>query len=98
LFATTQSAYDEAVKDVFGVLDRLEQRLAKQRYLSGSNITEADWCLFTTLICFDAVYAVHFKCNLKCLRDYPALTDYLRDLYQQPGIADTVNINYIKVH
>ncbi|MCG8312940.1 MAG: glutathione S-transferase family protein [Pseudomonadales bacterium] len=97
-FATTQDAYSEAVANVFGVLDQLEQRLSDQRYLLGSHITEADWRLFTTLIRFDAVYVGHFKCNLKRLADYPAISNYVRDLYQQPGIADTVNIDYIKAH
>ena len=97
-FATTQEAYDEAVTDVFDVLDKLEQRLSQQRYLTGSHITEADWRLFTTLIRFDAVYVGHFKCNRKRIMDYPALSNYVRDLYQQPGIAETVNIDYIKAH
>lgn len=97
-FATTQASYDEAVKGIFDVLDQLEQRLSKQRYLTGHHISEADWRLFTTLIRFDAVYVGHFKCNLKRIRDYPALANYLRDLYQQPGIAATVDIDYIKAH
>ena len=97
-FATTQAAYDEAVTNVFNVLDQLEQRLASQRYLVGAQITEADWRLFTTLIRFDAVYVGHFKCNKKRIVDYPALSNYLRDLYQQPGIAETVDIDYIKAH
>lgn len=97
-FATTQDAYSEAVANVFKVLDQLEQRLRDQRYLVDSQITEADWRLFTTLIRFDAVYVGHFKCNLKRLADYPAISNYVRDLYQQPGIAGTVNIDYIKAH
>lgn len=97
-FATTQTAYEDAVKGVFDVLDTLEQRLTTQRYLSGSDITEADWRLFTTLIRFDAVYVGHFKCNLKRIADYPSLSNYLRDLYQEPGIAATVDIDYIKAH
>lgn len=97
-FATSQAAYDEAVIAVFRVLEQLEQRLGTQRYLLGSQITEADWRLFTTLVRFDAVYVGHFKCNLKRLADYPALSNYLRDLYQMPGIAETVNINHIKGH
>ena len=97
-FSTTQSAYEEAVSNVFRVLDILEQRLSRQRYLLGSKISEADWRLFTTLVRFDAVYVGHFKCNLKRIADYPALSNYLRDLYQQPGIAETVNIDVIKAH
>lgn len=97
-FATTQAAYDEAVVALFDTLEVLEQRLSSKRYLTGSDITEADWRLFTTLIRFDAVYVGHFKCNLKRIQDYPALLNYLRDLYQQPGIADTVDIDYIKAH
>ena len=97
-FATTQAAYDEAVTDVFKVLDQLEQILTSQRYLVGAGLTEADWRLFTTLVRFDAVYVGHFKCNLKRIVDYPALSNYLRDLYQHPGIAETVAIDYIKAH
>ena len=97
-FATSQAAYSEAVSDLFDALDTLEQRRSGQRYLTGAHISEADWRLFTTLIRFDAVYVGHFKCNLREIRDYPALSAYLRDLYQQPGIADTVDIDYIKEH
>lgn len=97
-FATTQPAYEEAVENVFRVLDLLEERLSGQRYLLGSEITEADWRLFTTLVRFDAVYVGHFKCNLKRIADYPALSQYVRDLYQQPGVAKTVNIDVIKAH
>ena len=97
-FATSQAAYSEAVSDLFAALDTLEQRLSGQRYLTGAHISEADWRLFTTLIRFDAVYVGHFKCNLREIRDYLALSAYLRDLYQQPGIADTVDIDYIKEH
>ena len=97
-FATTQEAYDGAVVDVFNVLDQLERRLTTQRYLVGNQITEADWRLFTTLIRFDAVYVGHFKCNIKRIEDYPALSNYLRDLYQQLGIKKTVDIDYIKAH
>lgn len=97
-FATTQAAYDEAVVAVFDVLKQLEQRLSSQRYLLGDKLTEADWRLFTTLIRFDAVYVGHFKCNKKRIGDYPELSNYLRDLYQQPGIAETVDIDYIKAH
>ena len=97
-FATSQAAYNEAVSDLFAALDELEARLSGQRYLTGKRITEADWRLFTTLVRFDAVYVGHFKCNLRELRDFPALWGYLRDLYQQPGIAETVDIDYIKEH
>ncbi len=97
-FATTQAAYDVAVEEVFTALDKLEDLLAKRRYLMGSQITEADWRLFTTLVRFDAVYVGHFKCNKKRIVDYTNLWGYLRDLYQQPGISDTVDIPYIKAH
>ena len=79
-------------------LDELEQRLSQQAYLVGETITEADWRLFPTLVRFDPVYVGHFKCNLRRISDYPNLTRYLRDLYQQPGIADTVNMDHIKMH
>ncbi|PKG35979.1 glutathione S-transferase family protein [Psychrobacter sp. Sarcosine-3u-12] len=97
-FASTQEAYEEAVTELFAALDTLEARLANQRYLVGSTITEADWRLFTTLIRFDAVYVGHFKCNLRRIVDYPNLWGYLRDLYQVPGIAETVNMTHIKQH
>src|SRR5690554_107807 len=97
-FATTQDAYEQAVAPLFETLDALEQRLSRQRYLCGDQITEADWRLFTTLIRFDAVYHGHFKCNLKRIVDYPNLWDYLRELYQWPGIAETVNMDHIKGH
>ncbi len=97
-FATTQEAYEEAVTPLFETLDWLEQRLATQRYLTGNQITEADWRLFTTLIRFDPVYVGHFKCNLKRLIDYPNLWAYTRDLYQQPGVAETINMHHIKNH
>lgn len=97
-FATTQEAYEEAVIPLFETLDWLEQRLEAQRYLAGNQITEADWRLFTTLIRFDPVYVGHFKCNLKRLIDYPNLWAYTRDLYQQPGIAETINMSHIKNH
>lgn len=97
-FATTQSAYADAAENVFRVLDLLEARLSDRRYLLGAQITEADWRLFTTLVRFDAVYVGHFKCNQKRIADYPALSNYVRDLYQQPGIAQTVNIEVIKAH
>ena len=97
-FATTQSAYESAVTELFDALDTLEVRLADQRYLVGSTITEADWRLFTTLVRFDAVYVGHFKCNLHRIIDYPNLWGYLRDLYQVSGIAETVNMTHIKQH
>lgn len=97
-FATTQDAYNKAVVELFDALDILEKRLEKQRYLIGNTITEADWRLFTTLVRFDAVYVGHFKCNLHRIVDYPNIWGYLRDLYQIPGIADTVAIDYIKKH
>jgi putative glutathione S-transferase len=97
-FATAQEAYEEAFRAVFGALDELERRLARQRYLAGRDITEADWRLFTTLVRFDAVYYSHFKCNLRRIIDYPNLSNYLRDLYQQGGVAATVNMDHIKRH
>lgn len=97
-FATTQAAYEEAVEPLFDTLDWLEERLARQRYLCGEAITEADWRLFTTLIRFDAVYVGHFKCNRQRIADYPNLSGYLRELYQWPGIAATVDFGHIKGH
>ena len=97
-FATTQEAYEEPLTELFAALDTLEARLANRRYLIGSTITEADWRLFTTLVRFDAVYVGHFKCNLRRIVDYPNLWGYLRDLYQIPGIAETINMTHIKQH
>jgi len=97
-FATSQSAYEEAFDALFASLDWLEERLAGQRYLVGNAATEADWRLFTTLVRFDPVYVGHFKCNLRRIADYPNLDGYLRDLYQRPGIAETVNLDHIKRH
>jgi putative glutathione S-transferase len=97
-FATTQAAYEEAARGVFAALDQLEERLSAQRYLAGRQMTEADWRLFPTLIRFDAVYYSHFKCNLRRIADYSNLWNYLRDLYQVPGIAETVSIEQIKRH
>ena len=97
-FATTQEAYEEAVRPLFDTLDWLEARLTTRRYLTGAQLTEADWRLFTTLIRFDPVYVGHFKCNIRRIADYPALSGYLRDLYQTPGIAGTVNMEHIKRH
>jgi putative glutathione S-transferase len=95
-FAASQAAYEAAFRDIFGALDRLEARLSQQRYLVGNSITEADWRLFVTLARFDAAYYGQFKCNLRRLIDYPNLSGYLRDLYQVPGVAATVDLNHIK--
>lgn len=97
-FATTQSAYEESVTELFAALDHWEEVLEEQRYLCGDFITEADWCMFTTLFRFDAVYYVHFKCNLRRIVDYPNLWNYLKDLYQQPGVKETCNLDHIKRH
>lgn len=97
-FASTQEAYEEAFLDLFATLDWLDERLSRQRYLVGSSLTEADWRLFTTILRFDAVYYSHFKCNLRRIADYPNLSNYLRELYQVPGVADTVNMDHIKRH
>ena len=97
-FATTQSAYEDAENALFEMLDVLETRLSKQRYLVGEQLTEADWRLFTTLLRFDPVYVGHFKCNRQRLVDYTNLWAYTCDLYQYPGIAETVNIDYTKQH
>ncbi|WP_169391876.1 MULTISPECIES: glutathione S-transferase family protein [Psychrobacter] len=97
-FATTQAAYEEAVMVLFDALDQLEARLSSQQYLTGSQITEADWRLFTTLIRFDSVYVGHFKCNIRRIVDYPNLWGYLRDLYQTKGVSETVNMAHIKTH
>lgn len=97
-FATTQAAYKEAFAALFDALDRLEARLARQRYLVGAQLTEADIRLFTTLVRFDAVYVGHFKTNRQRIADYPNLSGYLRELYQLPGVADTVNFHHIKHH
>ncbi|MDX6728361.1 MAG: glutathionyl-hydroquinone reductase [Baekduia sp.] len=97
-FATTQEAYEEAFDELFASLDWLDDRLATRRYLLGDDITEADWRLFVTLVRFDAVYVGHFKCNLRRVADYAHLSGYLRDLYQHPGIADTVDFDHINRH
>ncbi|MFT6557988.1 glutathione S-transferase family protein [Sneathiella sp.] len=97
-FATTQEAYDEAVVPLFETLDWVEEKLSRQRYLTGDRLTEADWRLFTTLVRFDPVYVGHFKCNLKRIADYPNLSNYLRDLYQRPNVAQTVHMDHIKKH
>lgn len=97
-FATTQKAYDEAVVDLFKSLDTIEARLENNRYLTGDSITEADWRLFPTLVRFDPVYVGHFKCNIKRIVDYPNIWGYVRDLYQVPGVAETINMDHIKLH
>ena len=97
-FAETQEAYDSAFYHLFDTMDELEGRLSKRRYLVGNQLTEADWRLFTTLIRFDAVYYNHFKTNKKRLMDYPNLWAYTRELYQVPGVAETVNMDHIKYH
>ena len=97
-FATRQAVYDEAVTALFARLDWLEARLSRRRYLVGDRLTEADICLFPTLVRFDAVYHGHFKCNLRRLVDYPQLWAYARDLYQRPGFGDTVDFDQIKRH
>ena len=97
-FATTQEAYEAAVHPLFESLDWLEDLLSKRRYLTGATLTEADWRLFTTLIRFDHVYHGHFKCNRRRIADYPALTGWLRELFQTPGVADTVNLDHITTH
>ena len=97
-FATSQAAYDQAFAELFETLDELEARLGRQRYLVGAQITEADWRLFTTLLRFDPVYHGHFKCNRQRLVDYPNLWAYTRELYQVPGVAETVNLHHIKQH
>ena len=97
-FSTTQEAYEEAITPLFDTLDWLDERLSSRRYLTGNTITEADWRLFTTLVRFDPVYVGHFKCNIRRIVDYPNLSGYVRDLYQQPGVSDTVNMEHIKNH
>jgi len=97
-FATSQQAYQENVTALFDSLDWLEAKLSNNRYLCGNQITEADWRLFTTLVRFDPVYVGHFKCNIRRLADYPNLLGYICELYQQPGIAETVDMTHIKGH
>ena len=97
-FATSQEAYEDAVIRLFSTLDKLDKRLAGQRYLAGDRVTEADWRLFTTLVRFDPVYVGHFKCNLRRLVDHPNLFAYARELYQWPGVAATVDFHHIKNH
>ncbi len=97
-FATSQAAYEQAFRNVFDALEEIEQRLSAQRYLVGNQITEADWRLYTTLVRFDAVYYSHFKCNWRRIEEYPNLSNYLRDLYQVPGVAETTSLEQIKRH
>ena len=97
-FATRQEAYEQAFDELFSTLNTLEDILSRQRYLTGGSLTEADWRLFTTLVRFDPVYFGHFKCNLRRIADYPNLSNYLRDLYQVPGVAATVDIPHVKKH
>jgi putative glutathione S-transferase len=97
-FATAQAAYEEAFRNLFDTLDGIEETLGRQRYLVANDITEADWRLFCTLIRFDAVYYSHFKCNWRHIDEYPNLSNYLRDLYQVPGVAETVSLDQIKRH
>jgi glutathionyl-hydroquinone reductase len=97
-FATRQSAYERAGRALFAALDELEKRLTTSRYLFGNRIVESDWRLFCTLVRFDVVYYIHFKCSLRRILDYPSIQGYLMDLYQQPGIAETVNFDHIKQH
>jgi putative glutathione S-transferase len=97
-FAGRQDKYEGAVADLFETLDILDERLSERRYLCGERATEADWRLFPTLIRFDAVYYIHFKCSVRRLVDYPNLFDYTRELYQTPGVAATVNFDHIKHH
>lgn len=97
-FATSQSAYDEAVNELFQALDRWDAHLAERRWLVGNRFTEADICLFTTLVRFDPVYVAHFKCNLRRIADYPNLSGYVRDIWQLPGVAETCDLHHIKAH
>ena len=97
-FATTQEAYDEAIIRLFDTLDSIENLLEERTYLAGNILTLADWRLFTTLLRFDSVYYTHFKCNLRRIEEYPNLSNYLRELYQYPGVEDTVNFQHIKEH
>lgn len=97
-FARSQSAYDTAVDELFAALGRCEARLRESRFLCGDTLTEADICLFTTLLRFDAVYHTHFKCNVRRIVDYPALWGFVRDVYQRPGVASTCNFGHIKQH
>ena len=95
-FARTQEAYEEAARKIFACLDMMESLLSERRYVAGDRITEADWRIFPTLLRFDLVYYSHFKCNLRRIQDYPNLANYLRELYQWPGIKDTLDLDKIK--
>ena len=97
-FAASQAAYEDAFRNLFDTLDEMEQILSRQRYLAGGEITEADWRFFCTLIRYDAVYYSHFKCNWRHITEYPNLSNYVRDLYQVPGVAETVSLEQIKRH
>ena len=97
-FARTQEAYDEAVAALFDALDQWNETLRSQRYLCGNRMTEADICMFTTLIRFDLVYHGHFKCNIRRIIDYPNLWNYVKDIYQTPGISDTCNFYHMRHH
>ena len=97
-FATSQTAYNQAYNELFASLDWLEARLANQRYLVGEQITEADWRLFTTLVRFDAVYHGHFKCNRQKLNEFHNISNYVNELYQVEGVAETVDLEYSKIH
>lgn len=97
-FAFTQEAYDEAIDTLYAALDHWEGVLAGQRYLCGDRVTEADWAMFTTLFRFDPVYSVHFKCSRKRLVDYPRLSQYMRELYAMPGVAETCRLDHIREH
>ena len=97
-FATTQDAYEEAVRPLFDSLDWIEGILAETRFLTGDTPTEADWRLLPTLLRFDLVYHGHFKCNIRRIEDYPNLSGYMRELYQWPGIAGTCNFDHAKKH
>ncbi len=97
-FATTQEAYEDAVKPLFESLDWIEERLTENRYLVGERFTEADIRLFTTLVRFDPVYVGHFKCNIRRIADYPELSAYMREIYQMDGVRETVNMTHIKTH
>jgi len=97
-FSTSQAVYEQEVRELFATLDKLDARLASRRFLFGAEPVETDWRLFTTLVRFDAVYAVHFKCSIRRVVDYPNLWPYLRDLYGQPGIAETVRMDEIRAH
>ncbi|MEX0998805.1 MAG: glutathione S-transferase family protein [Thermodesulfobacteriota bacterium] len=97
-FATTQQAYEQAFNNLFSTLDQIENILSKKRYLVGDKLTLTDWRLFTTLLRFDSVYYTHFKCNLRRIEEYPHISNYLRELYQYPGVQETVNFKHIKEH